>query len=164
MKTFALVLLLVFSAAQARSDDAAAAFARLKTGLAGNWKLASPQDARGERFRIAFREISRGSALVETFGDPAGNVTETVYHLDGPHLVATHYCAQGNQPRLRLSTEDPRTGVTFTFHDATNLRDPKASHLVRMRVRLDADRLEKEEVYLENGREETTTLTLVRDR
>jgi hypothetical protein len=159
----ALALALLWPAS-APAADAEAVFARLKTGLAGSWKLATPKDARGERFRISFKEISRGSVLVETFGDPAGAVTETVYHLDGAHLVATHYCAQGNQPRLRLSSDDTNSGAVFTFHDVTNLREPKASHLVRMRIRLDGDRLEKEDVYAADGKVDATTLTLVRAR
>jgi hypothetical protein len=159
-----LLVVAVSCAASARAEDAPAVFARLKTALAGSWKLEAPKDARGEAFRISFGEISRGSALVETFGDPAGSVTQTVYHLDGAHLVATHYCAQGNQPRLRLSSDDPKAGTTFTLHDVTNLREPKASHLVRMRIRLDGDRLEKEDVYRADGQEDATTLTLVRAR
>ena len=148
----------------AGAEDAPAVFARLKTGLAGSWKLRSPKNAREEAFRISFKEISRGSALVETFGDPAGSVTETIYHLDGVHLLATHYCAQGNQPRLRLEKDDPKTGAEFGFRDATNLTSQKASHLVRMRIRLDGDRLEKDEIYVENGKEDATTLALVRVR
>jgi hypothetical protein len=148
----------------ASAADAEAVFARLKVGLAGVWKLQTAKSARDEAFRISFKEISRGSALVETFGDPAGTVTQTVYHLDGAHLVATHYCAQGNQPRLRLSSDDVKSGATFTFHDVTNLREPKASHLVRMRIRVDGERLEKEDVYLADGHEDATALTLVRVR
>ena len=163
MRKVALALALIGSG-HVYAEDAPAVFSRLKSGLAGSWTLATPKSARDEAFRISFKEISRGSALVETFGDPAGAVTETIYHLDGAHLLATHYCAQGNQPRLRLSSDDPRAGATFTFHDVTNLREPKASHLVRMRIRLDGDRLEKEDVYLADGREDATTLTLVRVR
>jgi hypothetical protein len=163
MRTIVLALALIASD-PVEADQSAAVFTRLKSGLAGSWKLEAPKSARDEAFRISFKEISRGSALVETFGDPAGAVTETVYHLDGAHLVATHYCAQGNQPRLRLSSDDPKTGATFTFHDVTNLREPKASHLVRMRIRVDGDHLEKEDVYLADGREDATTLRLVRVR
>ena len=147
-----------------RAEDAPAVFARLKSGLAGSWKLAAPTSPRQEAFRISFKEISRGSALVETFGDPAGSVTQTVYHLDGPHLLATHYCAQGNQPRLRFVKDDPKAGVEFVFQDATNLASEKASHLVRLRIRLEGDRLEMDEIYAEDGKEDATTRALVRER
>ena len=148
----------------ARADDAPAVFARLRSGLAGSWKLAAPTSPRQQAFRISFKEISRGSALVETFGDPAGSVTQTVYHLDGAHLLATHYCAQGNQPRLRFVKDDPKAGVEFVFQDATNLASEKASHLVRLRIRLEGDRLEMDEIYAEDGKEDATTRALVRER
>jgi len=33
----------------------------------------------------------------------------TVYHMDGPDLIATHYCALGNQPRLKYQGgKDPK--------------------------------------------------------
>ena len=154
----------VLAAVQPAAPNAPAVFARLRSGLAGSWKLAAVTFPRQEAFRISFKEISRGSALVETFGDPAGSVTETVYHLDGEHLLATHYCAQGNQPRLRFVKDDPKAGAEFAFKDATNLASEKASHLVRMRIRLDGDRLEKDEIYVANGKEDVTTLALVRVR
>ena len=160
----ALAAIVVLCGGPARAEDAPAVFARLKTGLAGSWKLPSPKGTREEAFRISFKEISRGSALVETFGDPAGSVTQTIYHLDGAQLLATHYCAQGNQPRLRFVKDDPKAGVEFAFQDATNLASESASHLVRMRIRLDGDRLEKDEIYVANGKEDATTLALVRVR
>ena len=153
------------AAVQPTAPNAPAVFSRLRSGLAGSWKLAGAVTSpRQEAFRISFKEISRGSALVETFGDPAASVTETIYHLDGEHLLATHYCAQGNQPRLRLVKDDPKAGVEFAFQDATNLPSEEASHLVRMRIRLDGDRLEKDEIYVANGKEDVTTLALVRVR
>jgi len=47
--------------------------------------------------------ISANTFLVESFGNPVQGVTETIYHVDGDRLMATHCCAQGNQPRLLLS-------------------------------------------------------------
>ncbi len=44
----------------------------------------------------------------------------TVYHLDGPRLVATHYCPQGNQPRLEAQA-DGEGGIVFSFAGATDL-------------------------------------------
>ena len=33
----------------------------------------------------------------------SGRETMTVFHPDHDDLVLTHYCAQGNQPRLRVA-------------------------------------------------------------
>lgn len=53
----------------------------------------------------SYRSVSNGSALVETFTSSSGKETLSVYHHDGPALMLTHYCAQGNQVRLRAEPE-----------------------------------------------------------
>jgi hypothetical protein len=88
-----------------------------------------------------------------------------VFHPDGERLLATHYCAQGNQPRLRLRTAPASDALVFEFLDATNLQHAEDSHLVRLTLRWrDADHLVREEVYAANGREGVGTLTLERTR
>jgi hypothetical protein len=42
-------------------------------------------------------------------------------------LLATHYCPQGNQPRLALAGRDT-SGLHFVFRDATDLEPAKESH------------------------------------
>jgi len=87
-----------------------------------------------------------------------------VFHPDGGRFLATHYCAQGNQPRLQLRI-DAHDTMVFEFLDATNLRSASDSHLVRLTFRWrDADHLLREEVYAANGREEIGTLVLERTR
>ena len=54
----------------------------------------------------------------------------SVYHLDGDDLRLTHYCAVGNQPRLKLdrasSTPDK---LIFVFDGGTNLDPAKDMHI-----------------------------------
>jgi hypothetical protein len=64
---------------------------------------------------------------VEEFGDPAKHVTQTMFHADGSRLLATHDCAQRNQPRLQFRADAADT-LIFEFLDATNLRAPSDSH------------------------------------
>lgn len=151
------------SPARADAPSATDRFASLQ-GLAGTtWRIAKPANAREEALRISYRAISAGTALVETFGNPARGVTETIYHMDNDRLIATHYCAQGNQPRLKLRESQDRRVLVFDFFDATNLPDRRRSHLVRMQFDLiDAKRLRKLEVYETNEKEEATTFELVR--
>ncbi len=128
--------------------------------LVGNWEA---KTASGAIIRVSYRPISRDSALVETFTTPSGVETLTIYHPDGPNLLATHYCAQGNQPRLRLQPESTKTTLQFSFYDATNLRAPTASHLTRLRFQLrDADHFDKTEIYTEGGTDGETVLKFVR--
>ena len=124
--------------------DAEVRFAKLKS-LAGSWKLTHPQRDAKPAFRISYKLISRDSALVETFGDPAGQVTETVYHLDGNNLMATHYCAQGNQQRLRMQPKH-RQHQSLCIPGCHQPKHEKDSHLIDMRfTRLVDGRLKREE-------------------
>jgi hypothetical protein len=140
------------------------AFKKLQS-TAGSWKPVDPKSASQTAFRISYKSISRNSALVETFGNPAGAVTETVYHLDGDSLMATHYCAQGNQPRLRLQKDSTANMLHFAFFDATNLKNETDSHLVEMRFTLLPDgHLRREETYLGNGQRDVSELLLEKEK
>ncbi|HST44251.1 MAG TPA: hypothetical protein VLK29_03400 [Luteimonas sp.] len=133
--------------------------------LAGSWRLAAAATPRQAAFRLVLAPVSRGSALEERYGDPAGDTTRTLFHRDGGRILATHYCAQGNQPRLAWNPAvsggpDP---IAFAFIDATNLPDPGASHLVRLSLALDAQgRLVRDEVYASRDGEERDVMVLVR--
>lgn len=93
---------------------------------------------------VTFAPIASGSSLAETFGRP-GRQTMTLYHADHGGLVATHYCAQGNQPRLR-ATEQTTNRIVFTQADITDL-DPGEAHLVEMTIELGDRSFDREEVY-----------------
>ena len=150
--------------ASSQAAETTAPWARLKT-LIGSWQRADASTPASKAFRIRYRLISSDTALVEEFGDPARQVTQTVFHPDGDRLLATHYCAQGNQPRLRLRAGPASDVLVFEFLDATNLQHAGDSHLVRLTLRWrDADHLVREEVYAANGRAEAATLTLERTR
>jgi hypothetical protein len=64
----------------------------------------------------------------------------TVFHMDGEHLMLTHYCVARNQPRLR-ATEFAADGgaVTFTFLDATNLASRDKGHMDKAVYRFTGD-------------------------
>lgn len=158
-----LLFLLASPAAPTQPARPELPWARLKT-LVGSWQRTDASTPAQKAFRIRYRLISADTVLVEEFGDPAKQVTQTLFHTDGSRLLATHSCAQGNQPRLRLRADADGT-LVFEFLDATNLRAPSESHLVRLTFRWkDADHLVREEVYASSGREEASTLLLERTR
>jgi hypothetical protein len=123
-------------------------FARSPTGwtqmqrLAGAWTGTTDG---GSTVEIVVRPISRDSALAETFGSTEGRQTMTLYHADGGGLVATHYCGQGNQPRLR-ATAIERDRIVFEQDDVTDL-DPGEPHLVAFELAFAADSFDRVEVY-----------------
>ncbi|MFV8755992.1 hypothetical protein ACNOYE_36025 [Nannocystaceae bacterium ST9] len=146
------------------SEASQRGFEQLQT-LVGTWE--SPTEG-GDAIRVTYRLASYGSILVQTFGSASGDdVTFTIFHLDGEHLMATHYCAQGNQPRLRLDpTATAEDGnLVFEYLDATNLAGPAAAHLVRLEFAFDgADRYSQIETYTAEGKADVTTRVFQRQR
>ena len=120
--------------------DARTAWATLQRTLPGSWTATTGSSS----VPVEFHMIAGGSALLETFGRP-GKQTATAYSADGVDLVATHYCAQGNQPRLRAREADDRH-VVLVQTDATGV-DPGESVLVELSYTFDADGFERVEIY-----------------
>jgi hypothetical protein len=90
-------------------------------GMTGQWAV---QD--NERLAIRFENTANETVVIERWETPSGLHSITVYHMDGPRLMATHYCPQGNQPRL--AAEEARDHlIRFTFQDASDL-DPMESY------------------------------------
>ncbi len=152
-----LVLVSGFSVAQTSTD-----FDGLEA-IEGTWKLTKPASEHEQHFRLRYHFIARNSALVEVYGDPAKQTTETIFHRDGEALMATHYCARGNQPRLTGAAQSDSKHLQFNFVDITNLKNKKDPHMVRMKYRfIDKDHFEKEETYLVDGQEQTSLMSLQR--
>jgi len=53
-----------------------------------------------------------------------------MFHLDGPDLVLTHYCAEGNQPSMRLNRSGSSDNtLKFDFAGGTNLDSAFDHHI-----------------------------------
>jgi hypothetical protein len=137
-----------------------AAWARLKAALPGTWTLAANEQA--PPFIVSYKLISAGSALVEHWGAGTSHETETVFYPDHADLWLTHYCAQGNQPRLRV-TDATADAIVFRFVDVTN-REPDQAMLVEQTLRFAPDgSLEDTERYrAADGSDDTTTYRFTR--
>ncbi len=151
------VLWAAISLAAPTGDDA---FAKLQK-LAGTWSATAEN---GAVIDATYKLISNDSVLVESYVTASGKETMTVFHRDGPSVIATHYCGQNNQPRLEVDEKSSSArSLLFTFKDATNLRSPAADHLTRLVVKfVDATHFDRIETYSENGKDETTTLHFVK--
>jgi len=146
------------AAAPARAAIDGAAWDRLTRALPGTWSMTT---ASGRELRVAYKLISNGSALVEDWNVGSNRETETVFHPDQQDILLTHYCAQGNQPRLRAVAASPGS-IAFKLVDVTNQR-PDQAVLVERRLAFDGDRLDDTEIYRQpNGSDESTTYRLVR--
>lgn len=82
-----------------KGATSAEAFARLKA-LDGTWRGKS---AEMPELTVTYHVTGGGTTVQETLFPGAPHEMITMYTLDGGDLVATHYCAAGNQPSLRYN-------------------------------------------------------------
>jgi hypothetical protein len=152
------------------SGTASAALARLRA-LTGDWhgtfEWTGARQERGE-MGASYHSTGRDSAVVESLTSGGEPVMTSVYHLDGEDLRVTHYCAAGNQPRLKAARIDLASGsgeVDFEIVDATNLRSKDAPHVASIRLRLvDDDNLVIRFGFVAAGARSEELVTLERVR
>jgi opacity protein-like surface antigen len=98
--------------------DPMAAFEKMKT-LAGDWNGQGPQ---GMATPVSYKVSANGNVVMETLFAGTSHEMITMYHLAGNDLVATHYCAGGNQPHLKLDAEKSTANeLVFAFDGGTNI-------------------------------------------
>ncbi len=131
--------------------DAKAAFGRIKT-LAGTWKAETSQEPKdidhGKEKRenhqgeleVIYKLTGAGSALMETQFPGTGHEMVSVYHLDGEDLRMTHYCAVGNQPRVKLDRANSTPEqLVFVFDGGSNLDVQKDMHIHGVKITFNED-------------------------
>ncbi|MBZ0112196.1 MAG: hypothetical protein K8J08_07040 [Thermoanaerobaculia bacterium] len=128
--------------------------------LEGNWGLRDSE----KDFRISFELIANQTVLVETWFSNGQKHSLTVYHLDHDRLLATHYCPQGNQPRLLHKPGSETEAIAFEYLDATNLPSLEQSHQSSLSFDLSnpSGLLRRTESYRQGDEEESSTLVLER--
>ena len=101
---------------------------RLKK-LAGTW-VASDKDGKPtDQVVSVIKVTAAGSAVQETLFPGQPHEMVSVYHLDRGDLVMTHYCALGNQPRMKADPKSPPNQIRFEFAGGTNLDPAKDMHM-----------------------------------
>lgn len=103
------------------------AFDRLKE-LVGEWVVVEGSFGKPGEVAVRYALTGAGSALVETLFPGAEHEMVTVYHRDGDGVVLTHYCAAGNQPRMRLKSSEGGVFV-FDYDGGTNIVVERDSHM-----------------------------------
>ena len=127
------------------------AFDRL-AALAGTW--AGPSEGSGPEAEAeaassepVVHEIevsAAGTVVMETMQPDTDHEMINMYHLDGDELLVTHYCAGGNQPRMRLDLEaSTADDLVFEFLGGTNLDADRDHYIGGARIQiLDPDRMD----------------------
>jgi hypothetical protein len=138
--------------------SAQAVFEQLKS-LAGDWLGHRPD---GRPVGVRYRLSAAGSVLVETWDLGPGVEALTVYHMDGGALLVTHFCPQGNQPRLRMRPSVSAGRLDFAFQDAAGV---EPGHWVQQAfwIELHSDgTFSRGETYAHGDETETEAITYER--
>lgn len=87
--------------------------------LAGTWEMA---DEKGQKqVAIVSKVSSNGAVYCETMFPGTPHEMTNMYHMDGSGLVVTHYCALGNQPRMRCVGQTAPNVFVFRPDGGTNI-------------------------------------------
>jgi hypothetical protein len=104
------------------------AFEKMKT-LEGTW-LAADGDGKPTTKVVSIIKVTAGGSVVhETLFPGQSEEMVSVYTVDGPDLVMTHYCVLGNQPRLKADPKSPANQLRFEFAGGSNLDPAKDKHM-----------------------------------
>ena len=131
--------------------------------LVGIWKK---EGGESPNFSVSYELTANSSVLVETWLHNGKKHSFTMYHLDNENLMVTHYCPQGNQPRLVLTKSSTIHNLNFSFLDATNLVDLAGSHQHSLGFDFskDVNKILRRESYISEGTEDISEQHLVRSK
>jgi hypothetical protein len=129
MKTLLVLALATTTAFTAQAATTAAdAFASLKK-LQGEWRGPAMMKGMPPSHSI-YRVTAGGSAVQETVFPGTKMEMLSVYHMDRGRLLMNHYCALGNQPRMKLNArKSTATELVFDFDGGTNLNPHRDAHM-----------------------------------
>ena len=120
--------------------------------LAGTW-LAADKDGKPTDQVVSIIKVTAGGSVVhETLFPGQPHEMVSIYTVDGPDLVMTHYCVLGNQPRMKADPKSPANQICFKFAGGTNLDPKKDKHMHEGTLTLiDDDHIEIAGVAWEGG-------------
>ena len=125
---------------------------RLKK-LAGTWVTADEDGKPTDQVVSVIKVTAAGSAVQETLFPGQPHEMVSVYYRDGADLVMTHYCALGNQPRMKADPKSPPNQIHFQFAGGSNLDPAKDMHMHEGTLTfIDEDHIEFSGVCWEGGK------------
>jgi len=155
-----LALLLILSGTSHAGDKAApklpapttnAGLAKMKK-LAGTWLLADKDGKPTDQVASIIKVTAGGSVVHETLFPGQPHEMVSVYTVDGPDLIMTHYCVLGNQPRMKADAKSPANQIVFRFAGGANLDPKKDKHMHEATLTIvDDDHVEVNGIGWENG-------------
>jgi hypothetical protein len=97
--------------------------------LVGTWVAADKDGKPTDQVVSIIKVTAGGSAVHETLFPGQPHEMVSVYTVDGPDLIMTHYCVLGNQPRMKADPKSPANQIRFQFAGGSNLDPKKDKHM-----------------------------------
>jgi len=131
--------------------------------LAGEWHGADTDGNGKPDSRLVYRVTSAGSTVHATmFPGEAHEMINTVNVVDG-EMYFTHFCAMGNQPRMRLVPSEDDNTWHFRFAGGTNIDTETDKYMGDLVIDVDGDKMTETWTTYESGQAiGTTTLEYTR--
>jgi hypothetical protein len=121
--------------------------------LAGDWVEIGKDGKPTDKIITSFRVTAAGSAVQETLFPGSDHEMITMYHTDGANLILTHYCAMGNQPRMKAEPSDDTRHIVFNFVGGTNLKPNEDQYMNHAELTIEGeDRLKAHWVACKEGK------------
>ncbi|MBS0187474.1 MAG: hypothetical protein JSS51_05360 [Planctomycetes bacterium] len=113
----------------ASAQEKQATIDRVKS-LKGTWNIV---EADGKVQGQTIFSVGGGGTVREVMFAGGEHEMTNMYHMDGQAIVCTHYCAMGNQPRMKCdSSSVSGDSIRFTLDKVSNLRKPDESCMREM--------------------------------
>ena len=133
------------------SATANADFEKMKK-LAGTWLAADDAGKPTDQVMSIIKVTAGGSVVHETLSPGQPHEMVSIYSVDGPDLVMTHYCVLGNQPRMKADRKSPANQIRFQFAGGSNLDPTKDKHMHEATLTIvDDDHIEVKGVGWDGG-------------
>ena len=125
--------------------------------LVGTWQGSKQALDGQEIITVEYALTSRGTAVIERMFPGTPKEMVSVYAQDGHQMVMTHYCALGNQPRMRTSSPVTGNSITLSYIDGTGMRSVHDKHMHELTLTIiDSRHINHEWTVFENGQKEVT--------
>lgn len=108
--------------------------------LVGTWEGKTKMNGQDMDLKVTYELTSGGTAIIQKMNPGTPMEMITVYANSGKTVNATHFCALGNQPQMKL--KNAKNG-TFTFEMAGNhgISNKKEMHMRGVTITVDGNKL-----------------------
>lgn len=131
-------------------------FELVKT-LVGTWQGSKQALDGQETIIVEYALTSRGTAVIERMFPGTPKEMVSIYTRDGHEMVMTHYCALGNQPRMKTSSPVAGNSIAMSYIDGTGMHSLQDKHMHELTLTFIDDRhMNHEWTVFEHGRQQVT--------